>query len=224
MRKNLFLTIVFSLVLQTFFGYSQNIKKIVDEKGSYIFTPSAVTKNYATWSSGYKSPNVLLSGGNLVVDRNGGIGVVLANIPVSSGKWYWEYKLTATGGSYDCFFGIATSSCPLNANLGANALGWSIVIDGGDYYNNGFIGFSGAGTFPASTNDVFGFELNLDNHTLTIYQNNTVLTPTPLFTGLSSFYYPAMSVQNQNVTITANFGATTFTYTNHTGFNQGIYN
>jgi len=188
-------------------------------------TGAEPTREYATWNPSDKSANVTLSNGDLTAARNGGSGVVRATMGKASGKWYWEITLTSTGGTWDCFTGMANNSAVLTGNLGANINGWSVVMDDGGYYNNGAIGLSGAGTFPATTGDVFGFELNLTDGTLKIYQNDVALTPNPLFTGLlGQTYYPAISVQAQNNTLTANFGASAFTYTGHTGFNQGIYN
>lgn len=187
--------------------------------------PAQISYTYATFNPSDKSANVTLSNGNLSAARNGGAGIVRSTIGKASGKWYWEVTLTSTTGTWDCFLGVANATAVLTGNLGANANGWSIVMDGGDYYNNGLVGFATGGTFPATTSMVFGFELNCGAGTLTVYQNNTALSPTPLFTNLQGqFVFPAISVQNQVVTVTANFGATAFTYTGHTGFNQGIYN
>jgi hypothetical protein len=223
MKKILFKLFLSFFVFMPILLNGQRLKNVTDEKVNYIFTPDIPSKTYATWSSSNKSPNITLSNGNLTVQRNGGVGVVAATIPLYSGKAYYEMKVDAFTGSPDCFLGIMVSSCILTANLGSTAQGWGIVLDGGDYYNNGFIGFAGGSTYPAAVNDVFGFELDLQNHTLTIYRNDVVQTPNPLFLGLGSFYYPAMSVQNNAVTITANFGSSAFTYTGHTGFKQGIF-
>lgn len=181
----------------------------------------------ARWNVNDKSPNVVLSATSsfLVVQREGGKGLVRATIPKRSGKWYWEIQLT-TGAPYDCFLGVCNATCSLVNNVGATIDGWGIVMDGGDYYHGGFLGFAGGGTFPAPTGSVYGFALNMDAGSLTVYQNNVALTPTPLFsgiTGMSGSIYPAMSVQNNNVVATANFGGSGMSYSPPAGYNVGVY-
>lgn len=218
--KKLFL----SLLIFTSFASSAQQGFFSRTRSKNGTSPTQVSYTYATMNPSDKSANISLSGGNLVVNRNGGAGVVRATIGKASGKWYWEATITA-GASPDCFLGVANATAVLTGNLGANVNGWSVVMDDGGYYNNGAIGLTGGTTFPAVAGDVFGFELDCGAGTFTVYRNNTALTPNPLFTNVQGqFVYPAMSEQANDITVTYNFGSSAFTYTGHTGFNQGIYN
>jgi len=219
MKKLLLLLLVFNQI-----AYGQFALSVPDETTAYTYTATPPAKTYATLSSTNKSPFVTLSGGNLTFARNGGTGVCVSTIGVKSGTWYFEAKLNSFTTAPDFFSGLMISNCVLNANLGSTASGYSLLGDDGGYYNNGFIAFAGASTYPLAVNDVLGFEVNMQNHTLTVYRNDVAQTPTPLFTQLTGgAYFPAFSVQFNAVNVTVNFGATAFTYTGHTNANQGIY-
>ena len=219
MKKLLFILLLFS---QTTFG--QFALSIPDETTPYTYTATPPAKTYATLNPNNKSPNVTLSGGDLTFSRNGGTGVCVSTIGVKSGIHYYEAKLNSFTTAPDFFSGVMISNCVLNANLGSTASGYSLLGDDGGYYNNGFLAFAGGSTYPLAVNDVLGFEVNMQNHTLTVYRNDVAQTPTPIFTGLTGgAYYPAFSVQFNAVNVTVNFGGSAFTYTGHTNANQGIY-
>jgi len=174
----------------------------------------------AMWNMYDKSGNVLLSNENRNTSKNGTTGCVRATIGKSSGRWYWEIKFTST--SPDMYMGVATIAATLSSSPNSQATCWTIATDGGDYYNNGFIG-NASGVWPAVNLDVLGFALNMDAGSLTLYRNNTVLTPTPLFTGLTGTIYPLLFIQNNANTATVNFGPTGMSYSPPAGFNEGLY-
>lgn len=183
----------------------------------------SVITSYSKWNPYDKSGNVLLTNNYLTTNRNGGQGVVRGTIGKSTGKWYWEIQVLSTSSTYDVWTGIANSTASLaNAPGQSDVNAWAIALDGGDYYHNGFIGVA-SGSWPAVTNDVFGFALDMDNGTLKVYRNNTVLTPDPLFTGIAGTIYPCFFLQNDATVTTANFGASTLTYTPPSGYNAGLY-
>jgi len=170
---------------------------------------------YATWNPNDKSPRVGLSNGNLTASRvSGNSGTVRATIGKSTGKWYWEVKLDTAA---DQFIGVAKPGASLSAVVGANAGGWSMVMDDGVKFhrgNQGFYGHSGA------NGDVIGVALDMDNKKITFYENCTPLDVA--FSNLNGTVYPAWSSQYQASQGTANFGASTFACPVPDGFNPGV--
>jgi hypothetical protein len=203
----------------------------------FVYTPPAgynagvFTPTYSTWSPSDKSANVTLSGGDLTATR-AGQGSARGTIGKSSGKWYWEEKLiSTTNSSYDIWLGVANSSESLSATPGdPGTNGWAIALDGGDYHHGGYINNVQGGVMNGATNDVFGFALDMDAGTLSIYRNGTQLIPAapgvsgdPIFTGITGTIYPIVFYQTQTAVVTANFGATPFAYTPPSGYGVGVY-
>lgn len=188
---------------------------------------AGVVYTYATWNPADKNAGVTLSGGDLITTRaSGTVAGVRATIGKSSGKWYFEIKCTSTSFNYDVFLGLANLSASLTALPGfADANGWAIALDGGDYYHSGFIDVVDGGLgVVAVDNDVFGFLWDADSNSLSIRRNNVSLTPVPLFSTLTGTLYPILAVQTQTAVLTANFGASPFTYSVPVGYNSGLYN
>lgn len=185
---------------------------------------TAASTTYAKWNSIDKAANISLSNGDLTTTRSGaGPASVRANMSKTSGKHYFEIKCDSTSGVFDIWVGLANSTASLTALPGqGDANGWAIALDGGDYYNNGFIGIAST-TWPAAVNDVFGFAWDAGANTLIVYRNNTALTPNPLFSTLTGTLFPIITTQNDTTVLTANFGATTMAYTAPAGYNQGLY-
>lgn len=168
---------------------------------------------YATWNPADKGAQVTLSGGDLMATRNAGAGMVRATQGKSSGKWYWEITYTTAGNQNN---GVANASASLTNYLTSDANGWGFWADDG---NNNCA--AGLGAFADGV--VVGFALDMDAGTLTIYKNNALQGGGPMCTGITGTIYPAWSCENNAVTGTANFGATTMAYTAPGGYNQGVY-
>lgn len=184
--------------------------------GLVLLNNCAKAQTYATWDSANKSAGITLSGGDLVATNNSGSAAgVRSTVGVSSGKWYWEITATTIGAF--ARVGISNSSYTFGL-LGNTANSWGYNKGNGNKFNNGDLGAYGA---SFATGDVIGVALDLDGGTLTYYKNNT--TQGTAFTGLSGTFYAAISVSNTNDVYTANFGATTLTYTPPSGFNAGLY-
>jgi hypothetical protein len=65
----------------------------------------------------------------------------------------------------------------------------------------------------------------MTNGNLDLYRNNTIMSPSPIFSGLTGTHYPACSFNSAvGLTLVANFGASAFSYSPPAGFNPGIYN
>ena len=82
-----------------------------------------MANTYATWNPSDKDASVTLSGGNLVASSTSASwAAVRSTISKSSGKWYWEYTVTAIGNGHTQ--GIGNSSATLANYVGQDANGW----------------------------------------------------------------------------------------------------
>jgi len=193
--------------------------------GTIILHPAILT--FATLDPTKAGLWVVLSNGNLTAHPNA--MTVLSTIGKSAGKWYWEYhldiydQLNAKGA-----LGIALSTVTVNELLGFDSGGYAYVTE----YNS-------TGPFPPSytyhtrtvvsygaiysVNDVIGVALDMDAGTLTFYLNG--VSQGVAFTGLSGAFYAGVSCDEvpDVFAVTANFGATAFTYSVPSGYNSGLY-
>jgi hypothetical protein len=176
--------------------------------------PSNVFATMATptWYDG-----TIANGGLTITTNQTSYRYQPSSIGVSSGKWYWEVKLT-TRDNY-ALMGITDAPSPINVGtdwiLGSGAYDYSVVYNngGGDghKYNN-------AGTSPTNTpgafmggfaqGDIIMFALDCDNNTLKIgtnglwsngsgstnqtFSNTTPISITAPTSTNTGFYFPAV--------------------------------
>ena len=176
--------------------------------------PSNVFATMATptWYDG-----TIANGGLTITTNQTSYRYQPSSIGVSSGKWYWEVKLT-TRDNY-ALMGITDAPSPINVGtdwiLGSGAYDYSVVYNtgGGDghKYNN-------AGTSPTNTpgafmggfaqGDIIMFALDCDNNTLKIgtndlwsngsgstnqtFANTTAISITAPASTNTGFYFPAV--------------------------------
>jgi hypothetical protein len=192
-----------------------------------ILAPRPIRTNqpytYATWNNADKAANISLSADFLTTTRAGaGPAGVRGTIGKSSGLWQFQVKAISTSGVFDIWGGLANSTHVLTTLPGqSNANGWAVAADGGDYYNNGFIGIASS-TWPLAVNDVLTILWNATAQTLILKRNSTILTPNPLFSNLSGTLFPIITTQNDTTVLTANFGATALDFPDN-GYNLGVY-
>lgn len=105
-----------------------------------------------------------------------------------------------------------------NNYLGNDANSWGYYASVGDKITND-VGTGYAAT--ANDGDVLGVLLNMDDGEISFRVNNTNVGVA--YTGISGTIYAAIGNINANHTITANFGASPFTYTVPAGYNSGLY-
>lgn len=186
---------------------------------------------FATWNPSDKSANITLSNGNLTATNpaTGNYCGVRSDIGVSSGKHYWEFAYTS-GASSDAMYGIANGSQSMadGQYVGLGANGW------GNYRPTGNKLYNGGNTAYGSSqalNDVIMIALDMDNGEVYWGKNGTWFNSgnpasrtNPAFTGITGTIYAMVSLHYNNTPVgTANFGATTMTYTAPSGFRQGLY-
>jgi hypothetical protein len=168
---------------------------------------------YATWNFFDKAASVSLSNGDLTatiaytgVDR----AAVRAGLYKSSGKWYWEIHVDTHVAEA---IGVAGFTMPLDNYVGQTADSWGYFFDGHKLHNGSSTAYGA--TYGAS--DTIGVALDIDNGTLEFFKNGTSQGQ---ITGVSgSFFLPAVSQSGFGTPVmTANFGATAFTYSPPSGF------
>ncbi len=194
--------------------------------GCLLPATASATRTYATFDPANKSSNVTLSGGNLTaLDNDTNKAQVRSTISKTTGKWYWEYKIDVinlvsydTGGYVvDGTFNVTTG----DAFSGAHA--WGFGRDGGSLIRNvnGTTNSNGSNLF--TTNNVLGFAYDADANTMDFYVDNTLVTLSSgrvATVGNPGYALVLLYFVNQ---VTANFGATTQTYSPPSGYNAGLY-
>lgn len=187
---------------------------------------------YATFDPTKKGTNITLSSDKLTASATNYDMMVESTIGKSSGKWYWEF--TWSGG--DAMLGVAKSG------LNYDAASWqqSNAADAYSYYAyNGtmYKGDGSFGSYGASYNSppaVIGVAYNADAGTLIFYKNGVVQDQNysgGVYTMAAPANYFASASNGTSVawTVTANFGATPFTYPPSAlspplvGYNAGLY-
>jgi len=195
------------------------------------------TNNFATMSTPTWYDGTIANGGLTVTTNQTTYRYQTSSIGVSSGKWYWEVKLT-TRDEYP-LMGITDAPSPVNTGtdwiLGSGAYDYSVVYntaggDGNKYNNAGESPTNTPGAFMGgfSQGDIIMFALDCDNNTLKIGTNNSwsngtgstnqtfanttaisITAPTSTNTG---FYFPAVGDYGGAVsTLDLNFGSPSFT-------------
>ncbi|RPI56186.1 MAG: hypothetical protein EHM49_00895 [Deltaproteobacteria bacterium] len=179
-----------------------------------------------TWNPSDKAANITLSGGDLTAElTSASDGAVRATLGVSSGKWYWEVKVVATGSVCDQTTGIGTSSAILTAIVGSSIESYGFYSFSGNI-NHG----SGSVAYCASNwidvGDIVGIALDLDNGKIWFAVNNVwcdsgdpAAGTGEAFSGISGTYYP-MHAANSIVGSkwTASFNSEDQTYSPPSGF------
>ncbi|RCX32088.1 SPRY domain-containing protein [Thioalbus denitrificans] len=187
---------------------------------------------YATWDASAKGPNITLSGGDLTATKGGSSTYesVRATKGKLSGKWYWEVTVISGNTSPYIVIGIGTASLPTAAAPGSTATSYSYTEGGGYKYNNGSTTAYGA---TYATGDVIQVALDMTAGKIWWGKNGTwqasgdpAAGTGAAFTGLAGTQYPAVGLYRPPTdpsAVTANFGASAFSYSVPSGFNAGVY-
>lgn len=177
---------------------------------------AAIPKTYATWDSAKKGSGVTLSGWNLVATVSVLAWWALSNIGKTTGKWYWE--ITVTDNTNRSFVGIGDASANLEAALG-NDTHWRSYIDTGNTrYNNSDSAYGNTWAAPVN----IGVAWDAGANTIAWYKNWVLQSGGSIASSLTGTQYAGWSC-NLIGSCTANFGATSFTYSVPSGYNSGLY-
>jgi len=182
--------------------------------------------NYATLNPLHNNAasggnGAILSDGNLktTFTTSSSTGTVPATIFVSSGKWYCEFTAENISSSAEPQFGIVRPDDAINGYIGktgTNGVGYEPFQD--RRYNAGTPTTSMFGQTTTSGTHTYGLALDLDDGTLDVYEDGTLLGE--LVSGLSGTWtFAAADIGGADVpTIIANFGQRPFAYSAPSGF------
>ena len=159
------------------------------------------------WNSADKAAGTTLSASDLRASNAG--GSVRSVFGAVSGKYYWEYKFPAGTGQ---MVGVATSSANIDTWPGADSGGWAWERATGSIYSDGVVIYSG--TAGATT---VGVLLDATAKTVQFRRNNVNIGPPISLTGTQFF-----AISGWFDDVTANFGATAFTYAVPAGYEAGF--
>jgi len=196
-------------------------------RGFGLFVKKPIS--YATWNPSDKSSSINLSNGNLTLSTSStAASYVRANIGKSTGKYYFELSMTTVQSTNnpDIVVGVGSSSEPLTYPFpgSGSGVGFTNLINGqgqGRVYHNG--GYVNASPYYLS-GGLVGVAVDLNAGIVAYYVNNSLAYTSPSSTLTSGVtYYPMIGSQNNPQQVTANFGASAFSYTPPSGYQAGWY-
>ena len=175
------------------------------------------TNNFATMNPLKPTSDATFSNGNLTVlygtsaTRTVGQGT----IGVSSGKWFWENKISGSVSPNNAIVGITSNSNDTDTVIGTSSNNFGYRgYDGAVYNNNASV--ASLSTF--TDGDIIGIALDLTNNLIYFYKNGTVQNSGTGIsisgaTNTSGFWYPAISDAGSSATpqFDMNFGYPSFT-------------
>lgn len=195
------------------------------------FNPAFITRPplVVTWNQQDKSANIDLTNGLLTATANSGTdGAVRATIVRAAGLWYAELNMGTLGGG-DSGGGLANATAILD---GTGCIGQDVNLavmqfKGGNLYNNGALQF---GNGNMAGGGILQVAYNGTTHKAWLkfaagnWNNNASNNPATGVGGLdvSAFdsvgLYPCFCAGGTSDACTANFGATSFSFTLPAGF------
>ena len=170
--------------------------------------------------------------GNLGVNFAGSGDDAAASMSVSSGRWYHEVKLTNSqnqGAGWTLLDNFSRCDSTIGGTTGGIVntdafYGVSEESTGSLIVNNGS---TSASSEQFADNDIIGFAFNVDNGTLAIYRNGTLISTLTGITagtsssGISSSFVPIVGDDSStDATFEMNFGQHSFSYTPPAGYKK----
>ena len=168
------------------------------------------TNNFATLNPLYNAyVDTTFSEGNLKITQTSAWSGAKATMGVSTGKWYWEVKLTGTMDAHH--HGVQQENVNESAQNPQNTTGTTVFAnsDGGEMKTNGSATTSDYGTF--SSGDIMGLALDMDAGSygqITIYKNGSAIVSNFNLSSSSTTVMPFASIGNS--TAEYNFGSPSF--------------
>ena len=188
----------------------------------------------------YSAQPTITNGGLTMYSNTGDYSYAITDMPITGGKWYWEYTVQGNGSS-GCYHGIMdaadfpymTTNNQVPSNTSAAPRGFSLS-PGGQGGGNYGVAYSGSAYNPSpglywESGDVIQFAFDADKKLVSVGKNGTWVQSQVPSTGANAFpivgsgtYYPfAGSYDHPSLGtygVTANFGQKQFVYTPPTGF------
>ena len=179
------------------------------------------TNNFATLNPLYNFyVDPTLAEGNSKVSHNAAWAGAKATMGVSTGKWYWEVKLSGT--MADHHHGVQQENVDEGAQNPQNTTGTTVFFngDGGEMKTDSTATTADYGTF--SDGDIMGLALDMDAGSygqLTIFKNGSAIVSDFNLAASSTTVMPFASIGNS--TAEYNFGNPA--YANSSGVTDGKY-
>jgi len=201
------------------------------QASSATLSTTFISGSGTTWDPAKTQSNNSLSNANLTLSSTaGGANSTHGTQSTtshanSSGKYYVEFTVDAShaGAPFqnEIGVGICDSAC---AGVLSSAVNWTCGgWDGGYLLLNGGVNSSGTGTYGSG--DVIGLAIDMSGSSPSVswYKNNVLLTTASSVSGTGPWFIFgwAISATGTNAQLTANFGATAFTYTPPAGYTGG---
>ncbi|MCZ4280017.1 hypothetical protein O4H49_04460 [Kiloniella laminariae] len=146
-------------------------------------------------------------------------GTAMGSLGVSSGKWYWEVKLSggSSGNGHAC--GIATEAwANKNVDPDGNSTPYSHLVDSrGHYADNGTITNNSTTFAPAVT---IGIRLDCDANTISYYKDNVLIGTRAIEAGQRWYPFHKNSTSVASLSQVINHGQKPFVYAPPTGFKK----
>ena len=191
-----------------------------DANGGTAFTESNLaatdqstdtcTNNFCTLNPLYNAyVDPTFSEGNLKITQSSSWAGAKATMGVSTGKWYWEVKLTGTMSDHQ--HGVQQENVNESAQNPQNTTGTTVFYnhDGGEMKSDSTATTADYGTF--SDGDIMGLALDMDAGSygqITIYKNGSAIVSNFNLSSSSTTVMPFASIGNS--TAEYNFGSPSF--------------
>ncbi|HXS53298.1 MAG TPA: SPRY domain-containing protein [Usitatibacter sp.] len=159
--------------------------------------------SFSTLNPSDKDASVVLSNNNLAAFTASVNKSVRAIQGKSTGRWYWEFSVNNPASN--AVIGVANSSALTSTFCGADANGWGVESVNGNTLHNST---ETAYTTIFGANEVIGVVLDMVAGTASMYRSGALVAT--FVTGLTGVIFPMFSMNNN--TVTANFGATAFSW------------
>ena len=165
------------------------------------------TNNFATLNPLYNAyVDPTFSEGNLKITQSSGWSGAKATMGVSTGKWYWEVKLTGTMSSH--IHGVQQENVNEGAQNPQNTTGTTSFYnhDGGEVNTDGSNTTADYGTLDDG--DILGIALDMDAGSygqITFYDNGSAIASNINLSSSSTTVMPHFSIDNS--TVECNFGS-----------------
>lgn len=199
--------------------------------GGGAFAPFIAYGSGVTWSTSgsHKSADITLSNGNLTAESSLTTTqkkCVRASSGKTAGCWYWEITFTQTTNTNDHHIGIGDGGFDLETFLGGSANSAGTEFNGGDstFETGSYTKLNNSPMGSVAQGTKIGCALDMDLGMFWYSKNgvwfgNPTVRTGAIFTGITGTCYAAIDVRGSDGgtlggdKLTANFGATGFTYT-----------
>ena len=206
---------------------AKDIDSLIDTPTNYTAASGNNGGNYPTWNPLSQSSSTF-SNGNLQATTSGGSGYPLETVnfytPPGTGKWYWEFQLSALSGSNYTMVGMLPTDSDYeqgNSNIPSEkkGIGLYIGVNGVAYVASG-AATAGTATATFGVGDILGWAFDAGNGTVQCYKNG--VAQGTQFTNVRTDVGWAFCVTDYDNSATAtyiiNYGSRPFAYTPPTDY------